>query len=138
MLHRFVAVAAICFGLNTLGLENGWICSGFSMLAAGAGPERHYPRDREIDIKHFKLDVTPNFIERSVAGTATLTFEPIAKPVVELKLDAVDLRVSAVSATVPVQAWQNTAEKLIVTFASAIPIGQSISVMIDYSAQPEK
>ena len=35
---------------------------------------RKYARDRRIDILHLKLDVTPDFAKRSVAGTTTMTF----------------------------------------------------------------
>src|ERR1043166_7011729 len=56
----------------------------------GSAP-RQYARDREMELLHLALDVTPNFKQRTVSGTATLTFKPIAKSLEEIKLDAVDL-----------------------------------------------
>jgi len=60
---------------------------------------RKYAPDREIDILHLALAVTPDFKQRTIAGIATLKFKPIAKPFQELKLDAVDLVVESVTAT---------------------------------------
>src|SRR5687768_11490668 len=44
---------------------------------------RKYAPDREIDILHLTLDVTPDFKQRTVAGSATWKFKPIAKPFAE-------------------------------------------------------
>ena len=54
-------------------------------------PGRKYARDRFVDILHLKLDVTPDFAKRTVSGTATLSFKPIAKPLARLELDSVGL-----------------------------------------------
>src|SRR6266540_1485097 len=60
---------------------------------------RKYAPDRQIDILHLTLDVTPDFTQRTVTGSATWKFKPIAKPFAELKLDGVDLNVSSVTST---------------------------------------
>jgi aminopeptidase N len=44
-------------------------------------------------VLHVKLDVTPNFAKRTISGTATMRFKPIALPLAKLELDAVDLNV---------------------------------------------
>ena len=62
------------------------------------GLVRHYAPDREIDVLHLKLDVTPDFEERTVSGTVRIEFAPIAKPLEELSLDAVDLYIDTVRA----------------------------------------
>ena len=36
--------------------------------------ERRYAPDRKADILHITIDVTPNFKQRTVAGTTTITF----------------------------------------------------------------
>src|SRR5690606_19284650 len=77
-----------------------WVCScgkhHFLPPPTGDVPGRKYARDRLIDVLHLKLDVTPDFHTRSIAGTATLEFTPIARPLLELRLDAVSLDVSKV------------------------------------------
>src|SRR4029079_16236768 len=39
---------------------------------------RNYARDRQVDVLHFKLDVTPDFDRQTISGTATLRFAPIS------------------------------------------------------------
>ncbi len=107
--------------------------------AAPDSPDyRKYAPDRQIDILHLTLDVTPDFKRRTVSGTATWKFKPIAKPFVELKLDGVDLNVASVSSTEKVASYQVTEGKVIITFAEPIPAGKEASVSVHYSAQPEK
>ncbi len=108
-----------------------------SFLAPMDSPDhRKYAPDREVEFLHLALDVTPDFQKRTITGKATLKFKPLVKPVQELKLDAVDLSVQAVSATVQVQAYQVTADKVVVTFANPIPAGQEVQVAITYQAEP--
>lgn len=85
---------------------------------------------------HLALDVTPDFERRTIQAKASLRFRPIAKPVREIQLDAVDLNVSAVTASEPVQAYQVTEDKLIVTFASPIPVDRQTTVIVSYAAEP--
>jgi len=74
-----------------------------SFFAPPDSPEyRKYAPDREINVVNLALDVTPDFTNRTIAGSTTLTFKPIAKPLTQLSLDAVDLRVASVTSTVPV------------------------------------
>ena len=53
--------------------------------------KRRFAPSRYIDVLHLKLDVTPNFRGRTVSGTATLTFKPIALPLKSLRLDQVPI-----------------------------------------------
>src|SRR2546421_6958995 len=77
---------------------------------------RKYAPDREVEVLHLALDVTPDFKQRTVAGKATIRFKPIVKPVHEIKLDGVDLSVENVTSTERVQGFQVTEDKVIVTF----------------------
>ncbi len=98
---------------------------------------RHYAPSREIDVLHLKLNVTPNFDERTVSGTVRINFSPIAKPLEELSLDAVDLYIDSVKASASIEDHQNTGEKLIITFKKPIPVGKESYVEVTYSAEPE-
>ena len=97
-----------------------------------------YAPSREVDVLHLKLDVTPDFRSRAVAGTATLRFKPMAKPLAELKLDGVDLRVSEVTSSAKLLGWQATDRQVVLTFAEAIPADQETTVTISYSATPKQ
>jgi aminopeptidase N len=99
---------------------------------------RKYAPDREIDILNLALDLTPDFKQRTIAGKATLSFKPIAKPLAELRLDAVDLNIQKVDSAAKIQGYEAAADKLVVTFAEPIPPGQETAVTIEYSAQPSK
>jgi aminopeptidase N len=101
-------------------------------------PGRKYARDRRADILHVKLDVTPDFAKRTVSGTATLRFKPIALPLAKLELDAVDLKIASITAEgATVAEQQITEDKLIITFAKAIEPDAEAAVTITYSAQPD-
>lgn len=100
------------------------------------GNERRYARDREIDVKHVRLELDPDFAKRSLAGKATLTFTPIAGPLSQVRLDAVDLRVSAVEASAALADWTVGESALVLTFAEPIPAGAEISVAVTYTAEP--
>jgi aminopeptidase N len=109
-----------------------------SSLAPDSPDYRKYARDREIDILHLTLDVTPDFKQRTVSGTATWKFKPIARALAELKLDGVNLNVDSVTSTEKVSGFQVTEEQVIVTFAEPIPANKEATVTVRYSAQPEK
>lgn len=99
---------------------------------------RKYARDRRIDIMHIKLDVTPDFAKRTVAGTTTMKFKPIALPLEKLELDAVDLNIAEVKTEgAKVAEHEVTHEKLVITFASAVAPDAEVTLIIKHSAQPE-
>jgi aminopeptidase N len=99
-------------------------------------PARQYAPDREVQVLHVALEVTPDFKGRTIEATAVLRFKPVTLPVQEVKLDAIDLQVHTLTATRPVQAYQVTEDKIIVTFAEPIPAGEETALTIAYSAEP--
>jgi len=99
---------------------------------------RHYPRERDIQVLHIAIDVTPDFKDRSVEGKTTIRFKPNLKPIRELKLDAVKLEVRTVESSEKIQAHQSTDDALIITFASEIPAEKEASVTVAYRAVPEQ
>ncbi len=109
----------------------------FEPDAPHAGNGRKYARDRGIDVRHVRLELDPDFARRSVKGVATLTFAPIAQPLRELRLDAVDLRVSKVEASVAVEAWEAGKTALTVTFAQPVAAVAEVWVKVTYEAEPK-
>ncbi len=97
---------------------------------------RKYAPVREVDIRHIAIDLTPDFKARSLAATTEVKFKPLADGLRELKLDAVALRVVSVTGTEPIQAWQNTDDRIIVTFAQALPVDRETAVTVQYTAEP--
>jgi aminopeptidase N len=116
-------------------------------LAAGGLPAsgaevppsgRHYAPSREADILHLAIDVTPDFRQRTIAGTVAIRFKPIAQPLEQLRLDAADLAVQWIRATAKVAAWQATDAQVIVTFDPPIRPDTEASVTIHYTAAPQR
>ena len=103
-----------------------------------AGNGRKYARDREIDVKHVRLELDPDFTHRRLAGKATLTFAPIAKPLTQLRLDAVDLAVSAVDSSAALKDWDVGKTAITLTFTQPIAPGTEATVTITYTAEPQE
>jgi len=112
-------------------------CRLDSHKEAGEDRLRRYAPSKEIDVLHLKLEVTPNFEERTVSGTVRINFSPLAKSLEELSLDAIDLYIDSVKSSAGIQDYQNTDEKLIITFKKPIPAGKESYVEVSYSAEPE-
>jgi aminopeptidase N len=74
-------------------------CRGHS-LADGRfplpGDKPRYPRDRVVDIKHVRLDVTLGLDEKRVSGSVAHTFSPINDGVSSIELDSVGLEIEGV------------------------------------------
>lgn len=97
---------------------------------------RKYAPDRQVEVLHLALDVTPDFKQRTVTGKATIRFKPMVKPAHEIKLDAVDLSIDNVTSTAKIQGFQVTEDKLIINFANPIPADKEASVTVAYHAEP--
>ncbi len=100
--------------------------------------ERQYAPDRKADILHITIDVTPDFKNRTVAGTTIIKFEPISKPLTELRLDAIDLDVSCVTSSAQIEGYSVTDEAIIITFDPPIQPGIEATVKIVYEAEPRR
>lgn len=97
-----------------------------------------YARDRKVDVKHLKLEVRPNFAKHTISGTATIRFEPIGMPLSRVEFDGVDMSVSSVRSTAPLDSHQVTSDQIILNFKKPIKVGTSVEVTIRYSAEPKK
>ena len=148
LLHRLVLIVLVAQLSATTGrAEEAYYCShckrlAMQWLAAEApgdkAPNRKYAPDRHVDVLHLKLDVTPDFANRSVSGTATMQFQPIAEPLRQLKLNAVGLEIESVESKHAIQAHQVTEDFLEITFAAAIPADEKSEVTIRYKVTPEE
>ena len=113
--------------------------NGLAPLGMDLEGRYHYAPDRQVDVTHIKLDVTPDFERRTVAGTASITAKPISKPVDVLRLDAFNLKVTAVRCDgAEIEDFVSSREELLVSFKTPISLEQSFTLQIDYSAQPVK
>ena len=98
-----------------------------------------YAPDRDVDVRHLKLDVTPDFGKRTVSGTVTMTIAAIAKPVSSVHLDGVDLTIHAVRATpIGIGDYTTTRTDLTISFAAPLPPEVPVVLEIEFSAQPTR
>ena len=116
------------------------IADHYSQAAAEANVSpRKYAPPRLVDVLHIKIDVTPDFGQRTVAGTTTITCTPISKPVKTLRLDAVRLTIDDVRCDAAKVADFNASdEDLTIVFESPIPVGSEFHLEVDHAAQPTK
>lgn len=97
----------------------------------------HYAPDRQVDVTHIKLDVTPNFQAKTVKGTASITATVLATPVEVLRLDAAHLAVSEVRCSShPVRDFSCSDTDLQIVFAAPVAPGDALTLDIDYEAEP--
>ncbi|MEN1680365.1 MAG: M1 family aminopeptidase [Planctomycetota bacterium] len=99
---------------------------------------RKYAPDRLVDVERIKIDVTPNFAEQTIEAETTLTFSPISRPVREVTLDAVLLRVESVTSDPPLADYSSNDHTLTLLFESPLEPGQTATVTVKYSAQPKQ
>jgi aminopeptidase N len=109
--------------------------SGVYANAREVGVTRRYAPSREIDILHQRLEVTPDFERRSLAGTMRIEFKPIAKAVEELRLDAVELAIKAVASSAEIRGWQSTGERLVVTFEEPVGVDAVSWVTVEWTVE---
>src|SRR6266576_6803285 len=89
-----------------------------AFFAPPDSPEyRTYAPDRAIAVVNLAIEVTTDFTNRTIAAKTTITSKPIAQPLPELALDAVDLRVDSVKSSEAILDYQVGNDKIIVTFA---------------------
>ncbi|MGK0187743.1 MAG: aminopeptidase N [Verrucomicrobiales bacterium] len=140
-------IIILCLGLTSLRAEEAYHCSHCKRLATqwmaaeadpSKAPNRKYAPDRHVDVKHLKLEVIPDFQARTVSGKATMQFLPLAMPLRQLKLNAVELQVQSIESSHKIQAHQVTDSMIEITFATAIPAGEKSEVTINYTVTPEK
>lgn len=103
------------------------------------GPGLRYAPDRHFDVKHIRLNVTPDFQRHTVRGITSITVEPIAKPQSQLRLNGIDLTVHRVwSDDIEVADFVVSPLDVVVQFREAIPVGKEITLHLDHEAQPER
>jgi aminopeptidase N len=102
------------------------------------GDEPRYAPDRKADVRHVDLDVTLDFEQERVSGTATTSFAALFEELREITLDAAELEIEAVTMAgkkTPLHFWSE-GEKLHITLDRAYHHDEEFGVAVRYSAQP--
>jgi aminopeptidase N len=97
---------------------------------------RRYAPDRDEQVLHLRLEITPDFQKREIEGRAAYKLRPFVKPLAEVRLDAVDMVISKVTSSEPIRAWRMADDQVLVTFAGEIPPGREFTLEFQYHAEP--
>lgn len=111
---------------------------------AGEGPNGHalpgdgpnWPRDREVAVKHTRLDVRLDIEKRQVAGTVTHTVRAYEDGLRALRLDAIDLRIRTVTVDGTKARSTYDGRGLIVHLPAAASREADFDVAVTYEGNP--
>ena len=103
------------------------------------GDRTHWPRDRDFDLKHLRLEIALDPESRSLRGTASHTFAAINDGLKSVELDAVELRIGGVTSAqgVPLE-HSHEDGKLRVVLDAALGSGQESTIHVAYSCTPRR
>lgn len=107
-------------------------------LAQAEETAPQYAPDRHVDITHVTIDVTPDFNACTIQGTTVIAFTPLVRPLLELKLDAIDLNVTSVESPSPIAGFTVTDQSIKIAFMPPVLPGDATTVAIRYDAEPQQ
>jgi aminopeptidase N len=97
------------------------------------GAKPHYNPDRPGQVEHISLDLNLDILHQRYQGTCQIRLNPIRNGVDRLKLDAVNLQISAVQADGSPQAFDYDGEQLQIQLHPITQAGKAIVLRIDYA-----
>ncbi|MCA8910395.1 MAG: HEAT repeat domain-containing protein, partial [Planctomycetes bacterium] len=95
-------------------------------------------RDRMVDVRHIKLEIAPDFENKTIRGTATLTVAPIYDDTDFLVLDACEMEIESVSANGSPVNFDHDGESLTVRFGKLLPPDEPVDIAVSYHATPRR
>ena len=110
----------------------------FGSPTPDSGNGRRYAPVRQADIRHIRIDVTPDFGRHTVSGTTSLTLAPIAQPLEELRLDGVNLTIHRAWGDVPVADVATSRDHVVVRFAEPVAVGREVTLHLSHEAEPRR
>jgi aminopeptidase N len=102
------------------------------------GTRARYAPDRPCDIEHIKIDIDIDVGRKSIAGTCSLTISPIVDDLRWVRLDAVELDISSVSADGSSLDYTHDGKVLRIDLGRTPSVDESIVIDVDYSASPRR
>jgi aminopeptidase N len=142
MCYWWVSLAIIWAGVSVAEAseELSYCGSALRLAPAKANDEtpRRYAPERQVDVTHVMIDVTPDFTARTIRGVTTIAFTPIARLLTELKLDAFDLNVASVESPAKIAGYTVTDTDITITFSPPVLPGAPTTVTIRYDAEPQR
>ncbi len=111
---------------------------------AGPGPNGHalagdrpqWPRDRVVDVRHIKLELSLDLPARSIAGTATHRVTPLNDGLETVSFDAVEMTIGGVAVDGDPAGFSHDGRSLEVELGAGRRRGTEIEIAITYRATP--
>lgn len=100
--------------------------------------ENRIPRERYVDMKHLKLEVSFEPQEGLVKGKVTHQFEPIREKVDSIVLDAINMTIKSVMMDEDSLRYNYDQKNLTIYFKNPLNWKQEYSLQINYEATPKK
>ena len=101
------------------------------------GDKVQYAPDRPADVRHVKLEITLDFEQETISGTAYTTFSTLYEEARTITFDAVELQIEKVALAGGVDlAYSTPNKKLIVTLDRPYHHGEEFTIAITYHARP--
>ena len=102
-----------------------------------ADDQLQYAPDRPADVQHVRLDITLDFEQESISGTASTTFSVLYEEIKAVSFDAIDLHIERVTlADGKTLAYSADGKKLTVTLDRPYHYGEVFTVAVMYHAKP--
>jgi len=113
------------------------LCQCRALSAADArfslpGSTPHYAPDRVFTTKHIRSELALDFKRKTLSGTCTTTLLALADPASEMVFDAVNFRISKITAKGQRLRYAYDKRKLKITFPKPYRRGQTVEVTIHY------
>ena len=100
----------------------------------GDGPR--WPRDREVEVRHTRLEVVLDVAAKSLEGTVTHTVRPFEDGTSSFTLDAIDMDIRSVTNGGRRLAFTYDGRRLLLELPRRTPRGTDLDVTINYAASP--
>lgn len=136
-----------CKRAQALEMGNGYSLLMFNELTALPSPQSRsfelpgdqlqFAPDRPADVQHVKLDITLDFDQESIRGTASTTFSALYEEVKTLSLDAEELNIERVALENGTQLEYSTTNRtLLIVLDRPYKHGERFTVAVTYNAKP--
>jgi aminopeptidase N len=97
-----------------------------------AGARPHYGPDKVVDVVHIDLYLRPDLAAKTLHAVCTQTVAAIEAGVRSVRLDAVDLDVTAVRCGGEPLSFESTSRSLTIAFARPLAAGERIAFAVEY------
>jgi aminopeptidase N len=98
----------------------------------------HYARDRNVDIRHVKLELNVDPVKKLLEGTVRIDLRPIVDNVTRLQFDAIELDIKDVKLNGKQVNFENTGRSIVIDLDKALKTSEQVTIRVKYSGQPRR